>query len=165
MARAFLGLGSNSGDRLKFLREAVTELSAVSDISVVSISGVYETEPFGVREQRDFLNAVAVIECDLGPAKFAGTLGQIERRVGRKAAERWGPREIDIDLLYFGGEVLKTPTLTLPHPGVAKRRFVLVPLAELAPDFRDPETGITVSEMLARCPDSGRVKKTSMNLR
>ena len=165
MTRVFLGLGSNKGDRLNFLRRAVEELSAVNGLNLRRVSGVYETEPFGVKEQDDFLNAAVELETTLAPEQCGEILRKIERSVGQKAVARWGPREIDIDVLFFGDTKLKSASLTLPHPGVPNRRFVLVPLAEIAPEFRDPESGFTVSELLARCTDAGLVKTTSMTIR
>ena len=138
MARVFLGLGSNLGDRLSALRSAFGRVAALAGTHISRASGIYETEPYGVKEQPDFLNAVIEIETSLPIEDLHRNLKAIEREVGRVERQKWGPREIDIDLLFFESERLKTDTLTVPHPGNTQRRFVLEPLAELSPPFFYP---------------------------
>lgn len=132
MTRAFLGLGSNLGDRIENLQQAVNLLGE-RGISVVASSRVYETEPVGP-EQPDFLNAVVEIETDLDARAILETCLQVEWTMGRVRKERWGPRAIDLDLLTFDDEEIDEPGLTIPHPRMHERGFVLVPLMELEAD-------------------------------
>ncbi len=164
MARVYLGLGSNLGDRLSFLRNAVSRIAGLPATRVVEASGVYESEPFGVRDQPDFLNAVIAIETAMGPDELHRQMKAIERSVGRKPGQKWGPREIDIDILFFQSEIIRTAELTIPHPGAARRKFVLEPLKELSPEFLDPETGRSVVELLQQCDDNGQIRKLSESL-
>jgi 2-amino-4-hydroxy-6-hydroxymethyldihydropteridine diphosphokinase len=131
---AYIGLGSNLGDRLENLREAVRLLDAMDEVDVVRTSSVYETDPVGP-EQPDFLNAVAQIDTTLSARELLGHCKRIEVDIGRKPAERWGPREIDLDLLIYGDETIDEPDLQVPHPRIDERAFVRVPLAEIAPDL------------------------------
>lgn len=160
MKSIFLGLGSNVGDRLRFLQKAVGAVGGLSATSVIRSSTVYETEPVGEKEQPDFLNAALEIESDLAPEELFLRLKEIEKNLGRTQTTRWGPREIDIDLLYYGHLIIEAENLRIPHPEVARRRFVLTPLAELAPDFMDPRERQTVLELLHTCRDTSRVRAT-----
>lgn len=155
--RAFLGLGSNLGDRFSALQNALNALGGLPGTHLLRTSGVYETEPFGIKDQPDFLNAVAEIETSLDAGDLYQQLKTIEQNAGRQNRGRWEAREIDIDILFYEREKIRTDILTIPHPGNASRRFVLVPLNELAPDFRDPESQLPVNELLRRCADPGRV--------
>jgi len=147
----YVGVGSNLGPREKCIDAAVTELRANPRIRVVAVSRVIETEPVGGPPgQGPYLNAAAQIETDLEPLALLGALKRIERLIGRREGPRWGPRPIDLDILLFGPMVLETPELTLPHPRLRERRFVLKPLSEIAPDVRDPVTGRSVRELLAQ---------------
>ena len=128
--RTYVGLGSNVGDRLEHLRRAVAELDASGGVHVVACSSVYETDPVGP-PQPDFLNAVVQVECSLGPHELLARLKEIERSIGRGEGERWGPREVDLDLLLYGDETIVDDTLTVPHPLMQERAFVVVPLREL----------------------------------
>ncbi len=164
MARVFLGLGSNLGDRLASLRSACRRIDSLAGTHVIHASSIYETEPFGVKEQPDFLNAVIEIETSLTAANLHKKLKEIEREAGRIERQKWGPRELDIDILYFASQKLRTERLTIPHPGNEQRRFVLEPLAELSPGFTDPQSGLTISAMLERCGDHGSVRKYAEEL-
>jgi 2-amino-4-hydroxy-6-hydroxymethyldihydropteridine diphosphokinase len=144
----YLGLGSNVGDREANLREALKRLEA-EGIRVVRRSSLYETEPLDLRDQPWFLNAVVEVETDLFPRQLLACIQKIERQMGRRRLTPKGPRNIDIDILFYGRSVIDTPELETPHPSIAQRRFVLEPLAELAPDLRHPLTGKTAREMLA----------------
>lgn len=135
MKTAFLALGSNLGDRVATLAEALRGLEANRDVQVVRVSSIYETVPVGVVDQPDFLNLVAEVRTRLSPDQLLAHALTVEALLGRVRRERWGPRTIDIDLLWFEGEIVATPTLTLPHPRWAERAFVVVPLAEIAPDL------------------------------
>ncbi len=160
----FLGLGSNKGDRFGYLSKAVVAIGEIPGVIVRAVSGVYETQPRGVEDQADFLNAAVKVESDLPAVDLAGSLRELEHSLGRTTSERWGPREIDIDLLLYGGLVIDSVSLTVPHPELHKRRFVLEPLRELAPDFLHPRLKVSVSELCANCPDKGWIRKTSMKL-
>lgn len=147
MKVVYLALGSNIGDREAHLRRALEELQA-RDLRLRKASGVYETEPMGLREQRWFLNQVAEFETELFPLQLLQRIHRIERLLGRRRVVLNGPRTIDIDIVLYGNAVVKTEELQVPHPGYRERRFVLEPLAELNPVLRDPETRQTVAAML-----------------
>lgn len=136
MSIAYIGLGSNVGDRLENLRRAIAALEAPG-VSVRKVSSVYETAPVGPI-QPDFLNAVAEVSTGLDAPNLLAVLEKIEAQIGRTPGERWGPRELDLDLLLFGDEVIHEPALEVPHPEMIRRSFVLVPLLEIAPDSRLP---------------------------
>ena len=147
MKTVFLGLGSNLGDREQILQAAVNALHT-RDLHVHRLSGVYETEPMEIRDQRWFLNLVAEARTDLFPRQLLARVARIEQALGRRRMLPKGPRTIDIDILFYGNFVVRMPALTIPHPRLAERRFVLAPLAELVPDLRHPVTRRTVREML-----------------
>jgi 2-amino-4-hydroxy-6-hydroxymethyldihydropteridine diphosphokinase len=149
----FVGLGSNLGNRLEFLRRAVRLLSSTRGCRLRKVSSVYETEPVGVREQAPFLNAVVEMEVVLDPAGFFRHCQEIEADSGRQRGARWGPRTLDIDILSFGDRVMATERLTIPHPELHRRRFVLVPWAEIAPQHVVAGHGKSVAELLRDCPD------------
>ena len=150
MATVYIGLGSNLGDREATIRAAVDRLRAHPQIKVTAESSLIETAPVGgPAGQPTFLNGAAALETDLEPDALLDVLKGIERDLGRRPRTRWGPREIDLDVLLYGDRVIETARLTVPHPRLAQRRFVLAPLSEIAPDARDPVTGRTVREMLA----------------
>lgn len=155
--RAFIALGGNVGDvRASFVR-ALAALGASPGLRILAVSSLYRTAPVGPIPQPDYLNAVAMADADLPAPDLLQLLQRIERALGRdRAAERrWGPRTLDLDLLLVGQERLDLPGLTVPHPRLAERRFVLVPLAELDPDLRPPGADATVGRLLARLPDDG----------
>lgn len=139
MVRAYLSLGSNQGDRLALLRQAEARLGAMPDIRVVARSSVYETEPVGPVDQPWFLNQVLAIETTLAPHALLDVAQQVEASLGRARSVRWGPRTIDIDLLLYEGETVVSDRLTIPHPELAKRRFILLLLAEIEPLLRLPD--------------------------
>jgi 2-amino-4-hydroxy-6-hydroxymethyldihydropteridine diphosphokinase len=151
MTTVFLGLGSNLGDRRRNLEAALEALRAHPRITVSAVSSFLETDPVGGPPgQGRFLNAAAGIETDLSPDSLLEELKRVERALGRKPGPRWGPREIDLDILLYGDTILETGTLVIPHPRMRERRFVLEPLAEIAPAARDPVTGLSVRDLLAR---------------
>lgn len=135
----YLGLGSNMGDRVRMLRDALGRLDAAAGVSVLRRSSVYETSPWGDTSQPPFLNMVALIRSSLAPNALLREAKRIEAEVGRRPRRRWGPREIDIDLLLCEGLEVDTPDLQVPHPLILQRQFVLAPLAELAPDLLMPD--------------------------
>jgi 2-amino-4-hydroxy-6-hydroxymethyldihydropteridine diphosphokinase len=144
----YLGLGSNVADRAGMIARAAACLVSRGDIVLRRLSSLYLTRPWGRPEQDDFLNAVAEVETHLAPRELLARAKGIEESLGRRPGPRWGPREIDIDILLYGNEVLKEDDLVIPHPYLCERAFVLVPLAEIAPDLVHPETGVKVSAFM-----------------
>ena len=130
---AYLSLGANLGNREETLREAVRRIGAAESIELTAVSSVYETEPWGKLDQPRFLNLAVAVETTLSPEALLALAQKIEKELGRVRHERWGARTIDIDILCFEGVERNTPDLTLPHPYMTERAFVLVPLAEIAP--------------------------------
>lgn len=139
MVTAFLGLGANLGDRLANLQRAVDLLAEAPGLTAVRSSRVYETEPVGGPTQGDYLNAVVEIRTDLPPHDLLRACLDVEARMGRVRAQRWGPRPIDVDVLTYGDRTIDEPDLVVPHPRMHERGFVLVPLAELAADPMLPD--------------------------
>jgi len=135
---AYLGLGSNQGDRPAMLQEALTRLEASRRVRVRKQSSLYETAPVGVTEQPWFLNLVAEVDTDLLPLQLLDLVLAVERGLGRVRTQRWGPRTIDIDILLYADLAMTTPTLVIPHPEMTRRRFVLEPLVAIGPDVRLP---------------------------
>lgn len=134
-ARAFLGLGGNLGDSRAAMAEALQTIDATTGITVMTVSSIYRTPPWGKLDQPDFLNVVAGIETKLQPRGLLDACLNAERKLKRIRAERWGPRLIDIDVLWFEGETVDGPGLQVPHPRMLERAFVMVPLAEIARDL------------------------------
>ena len=151
MKTIYLGLGSNVGDREANLEAALARLPAAG-VRVTRVSPVYETEPVDSTAQRWFFNQVTEAETDLFPLQLLARLQHIERALGRVRTVAKGPRTIDIDILLYGQAVVRRPELEIPHPRMAERRFVLAPLADLAPDLRHPVTRRTVRELLEAAP-------------
>jgi 2-amino-4-hydroxy-6-hydroxymethyldihydropteridine diphosphokinase len=141
---AYVGLGANLGDREGTIRAAVADLPGV-----VAVSTLRETDPVGITDQPRFLNGVAVLETELAPRELLDVLLAVERRLGRERGRRWGPRTIDLDLLLYGDEVIDETGLTIPHPRLHERRFVLEPLADIAPKLVVPGLG-RVKDLLAK---------------
>lgn len=155
MSTAYIALGSNLGDRAKTLAAATDRVRRLGRVE--ACSSLYETEPVGFRDQPAFLNAVLALETELDPLSLLNSLLAIERELGRDRSQGVlnGPRTLDLDLLLMGGIVVATEELTLPHPALAQRRFVLAPLAEIAPQLRHPQQNQTMAELLALLPDEG----------
>ncbi|HEX5227976.1 MAG TPA: 2-amino-4-hydroxy-6-hydroxymethyldihydropteridine diphosphokinase [Bryobacteraceae bacterium] len=162
MKTAYLGLGSNLGDREANLREAVQRLEA-GDVRLTRRSSLYEAAPRDVLDQPAFLNAVIEIETELFPMQLLARAQTVERDMGRQRVTPKGPRNIDVDILFYGRVVIATPELEVPHPRIAERRFVLEPLAEIAPELRHPVTGKTAREMLATIEPQG-VRRLDVSL-
>ncbi len=162
--RAFIGLGSNVGDRHGFLTKAASCLQDIRGTRVICYSSVYESDPVGKIDQPAFLNAVAEVETHLTPPELMEELQVAEKAVGRLQHERWGPREIDLDILLYDGLLHQDTTLSVPHAELEKRRFVLVPLREIAPDVVHPVSGFTMEELAGKCSGQGRIKLTSYKL-
>jgi 2-amino-4-hydroxy-6-hydroxymethyldihydropteridine diphosphokinase len=150
--RVYVGVGSNLGDRWSRLALAARELRAAPGLEVVATSRVFDAAPIGPPQPR-YLNAALELETELPALELLDLTQEIERTGGRvHGPERWGPRTLDLDLLLYGDSVVRVPRLVIPHPGLAVRRFVLAPLAELCPDRVVPGTGRTVAQLLALVP-------------
>lgn len=147
MSRAYIGLGSNVGDRLSHLRDALADIMAIDHLFVVGKSSVYESEPVGLTDQEDFLNAVVEVETTRSPEELLHLLQEIEQRYGRRRITRWGPRTVDLDIILYDDLKQDDPVLTIPHPRLAERRFVMEPMLEIDPDVRLPD-GTPVSRLL-----------------
>ena len=148
-----LSIGTNLGDRIANLRAALGAMPP--EVEPVALSRVYETPPWGYTDQPAFLNMAVHARTGLGPESLLRKLKQVETRIGRKPGIRWGPRLLDIDILFYDDLLLDMPGLVIPHKRMHERGFVLVPLADLAPELRHPITGQTVSQMLAECDTNG----------
>lgn len=146
---AYLGLGSNLGDREANIQEALTRLADSGEALVVNVSELYETAPAYVLDQPDFINACAVIAVEIEAEALLDLLLTVEADMGRVRQVDKGPRIIDLDILFYGDQVINSPRLTIPHPAMHERTFVLEPLAELAPQLKHPKTRVSVAEMLA----------------
>lgn len=160
MGAAFLGLGSNLGGREENLGQALSRLQA-RGFRVTLRSALYETAPVGGPPQGDFLNMAAGGEWASSPETLLEACLRVEREMGRLRLERFGPRSIDLDLLLFGDQV-RDGAFELPHPRMHERRFVLQPLFEIAPEARHPRLGLSVRELLERCPDASRVVRHAL---
>ena len=147
------------GDRADWLQQAREKLNASPEVQIIHASPLYETAPVGKIAQPAFLNQVVEIRAALAPEDLLARLLQIELALGRERHERWGPRNIDLDLLAFGAHQIQTAPLQLPHPELHRRRFVLAPWADIAPEFAVIGFNATVQELLWRCPDQGRVQQ------
>jgi len=150
MARVFIGLGSNLGNRERNLNAALAALREEGLIRPVRVSRFLATSPVGGPPQPDFLNAVAEAETDLPPEQVVQALLAVESRLGRVRTERWGPRIIDLDLLLYDQIILDRPDCVIPHPRMHERRFVLEPLCEIAPDAMHPVFSVAIRELLRR---------------
>ncbi len=163
MTSVYLSLGSNLGDRERHLQRVIEGLDSAG-LQVLRISSVFETDPVGKLDQPRFLNAVVEARTTLLPRQLLARTAKLERRLGRKRLVDKGPRTIDIDILLYGGAIVNTRDLTLPHPRMTERRFVLEPLAELTPGLRHPIARRTIAELLA-CTMSQDCRKTGIELR
>lgn len=158
---AYIGIGSNLGDRRNHCAAAVAALRKVPGVRVTRVSTWRETAPVGPVPQGAFVNGVAQVATTLDAPRLLAACLSIERALGRRRGERWGPREIDLDLLLFDDAVVDAPDLTVPHPEMTRRRFVLEPLAEIAPNAVHPVTGRTAAEMLAALDTSARSREAA----
>lgn len=146
-----LGLGGNQGARLALLKEAVNRL--LGNMVLVRASGIYETEAWGGNSQRAYLNQVLAVQTDMEPEPTLRFLQQVEEELGRKRTDKWADRTMDIDILYFDDRVINTDNLQVPHPQLPFRKFVLVPLAEILPNYQHPELGVSNRDLLIDCKD------------
>lgn len=153
-AKSAIALGSNLGDSLAILEAALKNLDQTPGIAVKAKSSWYKTAPIGP-QQPDYLNGCAILSVELSPQELLETLLKIELEFGRVRQERWGPRTLDLDLILFEDIILETPDLQIPHPRLRERAFVLVPLNEIAPNWVEPVSGLTISELLQKIDSSG----------
>jgi 2-amino-4-hydroxy-6-hydroxymethyldihydropteridine diphosphokinase len=160
MNKVFLLIGGNMGDRLQNLHQAIALLSAACG-PVIQQSAVYETAAWGKTDQAAFLNQALLITTTLTPHELITTILSVEEKMGRRRMEKNGPRVIDIDIIFYNDLVMHEPHLTIPHPQLQNRRFVLVPLCELAPEFVHPVFHKTIARLLAECGDELGVEKLS----
>ncbi len=153
MSRVFIGIGSNEGERLRHISRALAALGTTPGLRVVQLATLMESEPVGGPPQGAYLNTVAELDTSMAPGGLLATLKAIERTLGRlPSTQRWGPRPIDLDLLLYDDRVVNEPDLSIPHPRLHERRFVLQPLAQLAPEVIHPVLRKTVTELLATLP-------------
>ena len=157
MIHVFLGIGTNLGDRKRNLQEARAALS--QRLEILKESSIYQTAPWGYLDQPAFLNQVIEAQTTLSSLNLLDFLKQTEKQLGRQANFRFGPRLIDLDILFYGNRIIQTPRLQVPHPRLTERAFVLIPLAEVAPEFVHPQNKQTVIQLLAALPDLGGVQK------
>ncbi len=153
MQTIYLGLGTNLGDRAANLQAAIARLA--EKLVITAVSPLYQTAPWGVADQPDFLNLCLAAETELSPGELLTFVKALEVELGREPAGRWGPRLIDIDLLFYANQIVKTEKLNIPHPQLAERAFVLRPLADIAPDFVHPVLGETIAALNANVEAEG----------
>ena len=157
MSRVFIGVGTNQGNRLEQISRAVKALGALDRVRLVQMAMIMETDPVGGPPQDPYLNTVAELDTTLTPHALLAALQGIERQLGRvPSAERWGPRPIDLDVLLYDDRVIRDTHLSIPHPRMHERRFVLEPLAQLAPDAVHPVLKQTIAELSAQCAHTER---------
>ncbi|MGG0644385.1 2-amino-4-hydroxy-6-hydroxymethyldihydropteridine diphosphokinase [Sporosarcina gallistercoris] len=165
MNTAFISIGTNLGDREGFLKLAVTSLYATDGIESVEASSIYETAPVGVTDQPDFLNMVVRVETVLESHELLAECQRIEMELGRERTIRWGPRTVDLDILLYNSDRIESETLSIPHPRMRERAFVLIPLTELAPECLDPVKGSPFREEAALQDDGVKLWKTAEEYR
>ncbi|HET7581016.1 MAG TPA: 2-amino-4-hydroxy-6-hydroxymethyldihydropteridine diphosphokinase [Bacillales bacterium] len=161
--RAFIGLGSNIGDRMGQLHKALTLLDEYPKVTVTRLSSIYETDPVGYTDQTNFLNMVAEVSTDLSPHELLETALAVEKRLGRKRSVRWGPRTIDLDILVYDQVNIETDVLHIPHPRMRERAFVLIPLAEMNPAFHIPGSQLPLTDYIQQIPDREGVRLWKQN--
>ena len=147
MPRAYLSIGSDLGDRINYINKAIEKLKQ-NNIKIIKSSNIIETEPYGYKEQGKFLNMAVEIDSDLEPFELMKLISRIESELGRIRTVRWGPRVIDIDIIFYDSLIINEPDLKIPHPDMQNRLFVLKPLQEIAPDFVHPVLNKTITELL-----------------
>jgi 2-amino-4-hydroxy-6-hydroxymethyldihydropteridine diphosphokinase len=156
MAQYYLLLGTNQGDRKQNLEKALFKIKENLG-KILEKSSIYSTEAWGLEDQPDFLNMALIVESQKKPVEFLQISKVIEKECGRIPTKKWGPREIDIDILYIDNQIIQSENLTIPHPGIYDRNFVLVPMIEIAGDFTDPVKNITLDEIYDECTDKKEV--------
>lgn len=155
---AFIAIGSNLGDKVDNVKKAASLVADGVKATLVAMSSLYETEPWGIKEQPAFVNAVMEVETVLSPTELLAHTSAVEAKMGRQRELRWGPRTIDLDIIFYDGLVTEESALTIPHPRAHERAFVMVPLAEIAPDLKHPVLGKKAAEIADSLDRSG-IKK------
>jgi len=158
MNKSFLSLGSNLGDRLNYLEKAIDLLKKTEGVNIIKISSVYETEPVGYKEQPSFLNLVVEIETEIEPEDLLKRCKEIESSLGRTKREKWREREIDIDIIFYNNLIIEKDYIVIPHKELYYRKFVLLPLCEIDPDFICPKTKKSIRTLFNFCNDSSIIK-------
>lgn len=161
MENVFISIGSNQGNREEYCRKALEEIDLFSDI--IKSSSIYETEPVDYENQPDFLNAAVKITTDYSPHKLLNKLKEIEYRLGRERSVKWGPRYLDLDIIFYGQLIVNDNDLIIPHPRAHLRKFVLVPVCEIDPDFIYPGLEMTVSQVLALISNNKHITKLNVS--
>lgn len=161
MPEVFLALGSNLNDRTHYLRKAVDLLHYTGNI--VLVAPLYRSSAYGYRQQPAFFNSALLLNTKMEPIMLLDELKRIEKQIGRKKRIRWGPREIDLDIIFYNRIIMETERLTIPHPDFHNRRFVLKPLADIAPNFQSPTHRKTIAELLDMCNDKTRTGLIATN--
>jgi len=159
----YIGIGSNLGDALNYCKKAVEYIAGIRDVALTAVSSYYKTEPVGMEAQNDFINAVAEIKTRLQAHELLSALQNIENSMGRIRESRGGPRNIDLDLLFYGQSVIRDETMIVPHPEIHRRRFVLEPLCEIASYFVHPSFGVSVRGLRDRLTDNKKVERLTEN--
>jgi 2-amino-4-hydroxy-6-hydroxymethyldihydropteridine diphosphokinase len=157
MKTAYIGIGSNLGDKSKNCIKAIEMISVLPGCKLMKQSDLYLTKPVGVEDQDWYVNGVVDLFTGLSPQDLLNYLLSIEENMGRVRRQRWESRIIDLDILFFGQDMIDEKHLTIPHPRLHSRRFVLVPMTQIAPDFIHPSLGLTMAELLGKCPENGQV--------
>jgi 2-amino-4-hydroxy-6-hydroxymethyldihydropteridine diphosphokinase len=160
---AYLGLGSNKGDSQFYINQVIMFFKQSKDHSLLATSSIYETTPMGVTSQQNFLNAVIKIETTFSPHQLHSEIKQLENKIGRNKTYRWGPREIDIDLLLFNEEIVDEDSLKIPHPGIKERDFVLIPLLEIDQNLTFPNENIPLFNLVEQLQNHYILNKFSIN--
>ncbi len=155
---AFIGIGSNLESPAENCLKAVERLNTHPNLTLIARSSLYQSEPFGITDQDWFVNSVVQLTTSFSPEDLLRACLSIEQTMGRTRTKKWGPRIIDLDILFYGSARIGTEALQIPHPRLGERGFVLRPLADIAPNFRHPETGASVTEMLAALPPGDDVR-------
>ncbi len=156
---AFIGIGSNVGDKIGNCRRAITEIGQCEQTRLIAQSSLYETQPIGYTQQDWFINCVIEIETSLTAYELLQVLEDIEISMGRERILKWGPRIIDLDILFFNDEIIRCEGLTVPHPEIQNRAFVLAPLREIAEGYIHPLLKKSIAQLVADLRDGGRIKK------
>ncbi|MFJ5625192.1 2-amino-4-hydroxy-6-hydroxymethyldihydropteridine diphosphokinase [Peribacillus loiseleuriae] len=155
---SYLSIGSNIGDRSTYIKEAILLLHEIEEVNVVQTSSLYETAPIGYLDQPQFLNAVILVSTGLGAEELLSVCQEIEQRLGRKRDIHWGPRTIDLDILLYNHENIETERLSVPHPRMMERAFVIVPLLEINPTIMLPNTDTPLNDILEKLEDKEGVQ-------
>ncbi|WP_186756960.1 2-amino-4-hydroxy-6-hydroxymethyldihydropteridine diphosphokinase [Echinicola salinicaeni] len=162
MEKVVLLIGGNLGDRQALLKEAVLELG--KQFEILKLSGIYETAAWGGKSSGNYLNMAVLLSTDKSPMEVLNIGLEIENALGRKREVKWGDRTMDIDIIYFGEQVMQTERLKVPHPMMSNRRFVLVPLSEILPHFIHPQLKMSSQDLLEKCSDKSEVKRFASSL-